>query len=99
MKKNNLKNKLVKVLCAVPTATATFLATNVTPVFAGTGISEIDTGMNNLKLLLIGIVSLIGVVVIVKGAMDLGSAVKDRDSSGMATGAGEIAWYYRCYLS
>ena len=64
---------------------------NANGILASTGIAQVDNGMNKLKLLGIGLVSAIGIIVLIKGGLDLGTALKDRDSSGMGTAAGEIA--------
>lgn len=89
MKMKSLKEKIkfaTKCFCA---GLVMAFATPFT-AFASTGVSTVDTAMNNLKILAIGIVSTIGVLVLVKGGMDLGSAFKERDSSGMSTAAGEL---------
>lgn len=69
---------------------------NTMPVYAAestgtsTGIPVIDNGMNIIKVTAIGIVSIIGVVLLAKGGMSMGTAISQRDSSGIATAAAEI---------
>lgn len=46
-------------------------------------IGQVTNGLNNLKLLFLGVVAIIGVIVLVKGVVDFSSALSDRDSSGM----------------
>lgn len=90
MKMKSLKEKIkfaTKCFCA---GLMMAFATPFT-AFASTGVSTVDNAMEKLKILAIGIVSTLGVVVLVKGGMDLGTAFKDRDTSGISTAAGELA--------
>lgn len=89
-KRGNKKDTVTRVAAGIGGA-ASMVATNAMSVFASTGVSEIDTGMNGIKTIAIGIVSIIGIVALVKGAMDLGTGISQRDNSGITTGAGEIA--------
>lgn len=91
MKKvENLYSKLKKALMvAGGSLYMTFASANY--VLADTGVGQVDAGLNTIKSLACGIVGMIGVIVLVKGAMDLGSAISQRDSSGMGTAAGELA--------
>lgn len=69
-----------------------FAMTMATKAYAAnTGVAEVDNGLRSIKTLGIGIVGGIGVIVLIKGGMDLGSALKDRDTSGMAQAGGELA--------
>lgn len=86
----NRKKKL-KNVAAVLATTQYFAMTMATRAYAGTGVAEVDNGLNAIKTLGIGIVGGIGVIVLIKGGMDLGSALKDRDTSGMAQAGGELA--------
>lgn len=62
------------------------------PVLADdSGVGTVDSGMKVIKTVAIGIVSTIGVVVLVKGIMNLGSAISQRDSTGMAQAGAECA--------
>lgn len=83
----NVKNVIVGASTAVITLSGSM------PVFAGTsstGISTVDTGMNVIKVAAIGIVSVIGVIGLAKGGMDLGTGVSQRDQQGIVQGAAEI---------
>lgn len=88
MKNKKLRNKVKKALYVVP-ATATMLATNITPVYAG-DMSIVTNAINKLVVLVCSAVAGIGAIVVAKGGMDLGTAIKDRDTSGIGTAAGEI---------
>ena len=57
---------------------------------AGTGVEQIDKGLNVIKTLGIGVCSAIGVVALVKGAIDFASGISQRDQSGIVTGGLEI---------
>lgn len=57
---------------------------------AGTGVEQIDEGLNVIKTLGIGVCSAIGVVVLVKGGIDFASGISQRDQSGIMTGGLEI---------
>lgn len=90
MKKN--LGKVKNLLCGIAGAAA-ITAANTMPVYAGvssTGVPAVDTGMNVIKVVAIGIVEVVGVIVLVKGAMDLGSGISQRDQSGIVQGAGEL---------
>lgn len=79
-----------KKFAAVVGGAGSFLLTTPMNVFATTGIGQVDNAIAKTKLLGIGIVSAIGIIVLIKGGLDLGSAFKDRDTSGMATAGGEM---------
>lgn len=59
-------------------------------VLTSTGVTEIDTGLNVIKTLGIGVCSTIGVVALVKGGIDFASGISQRDQSGIVTGGLEL---------
>ena len=59
-------------------------------VLTSTGVTEIDTGLNVIKTLGIGVCSAIGVVALVKGGIDFASGISQRDQSGIVTGGLEL---------
>ena len=73
----------------MPASATTFLAIYTTPVYA-TSIDAVMNALDALKLLACAIVGGIGAIVVIKGAMSLGTAIKDRDTTTIATAAGEI---------
>lgn len=99
MKKITMKKNCSKIknrICSTAGATAGVVSmtlANTMPVYAtgSTGISTVDTGMTVIKTAAIGIVSIIGVVALAKGAMDLGTGISQRDQQGITQGAAEIA--------
>ncbi|MBE5898256.1 MAG: hypothetical protein E7279_01485 [Lachnospiraceae bacterium] len=46
---------------------------------------EVITGLNNLKTLFMGAISIIGIIVLAKNIFDFASALQERDSQGMKT--------------
>lgn len=94
MKKNfsKIKNRISAVAGTTAGAVSITLA-NTVSVYASssTGVPAVDNGMNIIKIVAIGVVSTIGVIILAKGGMDLGSSVSQRDNNGMATAAAEIA--------
>lgn len=87
MKKCSQKlKKFASVVCGA----GSFLLTTPMNVFATTGIGQVDNAIAKAKLLGIGIVSTLGVFVLIKGVADFGSAFKERDTTGMATAGGAI---------
>lgn len=91
MKSKKVRN-LINGVATVTGVTAMTLA-STTPVLAtsSTGIAPVDTGMTVIKTAAIGIVSIIGVIGLAKGGMDLGTGISQRDQSGITTGAAEVA--------
>lgn len=64
--------------------TTAMLSANVMPVYASsTGVGEIDTGLNVIKVIGIGICESCGVIMLIKGGMEFSSAFSQRDGSGM----------------
>ena len=59
-------------------------------VLTSTGVTEIDTGLNVIKTLGIGVCTAIGVVALVKGGIDFASGISQRDQSGIVTGGLEL---------
>ena len=59
-------------------------------LLSSTGIEQIDTGLNVIKTLGIGVCSAMGVVALVKGGIDFASGISQRDQSGIVTGGLEI---------
>lgn len=71
--------------------TAAMLSANVMPVYAtSTGVGEIDGGLDVIKAIAIGICATVGIIGLVKGGMDLGTGVSQRDQSGIVQGAAEF---------
>ncbi len=60
-------------------------------LLSSTGIEQIDTGLNVIKTLGIGVCAAIGVPALVKGGIDFASGISQRDQSGIVTGGLEIA--------
>lgn len=87
-KKNFIKQKLAWAAIWIPLQ----ICTQANMVFAGkdgtrtgsssTGVPEIDTALTILKGILMGIVSAIGVIIIVKNLSDFSQAFQQHDSSG-----------------
>lgn len=64
--------------------TTAMLSANVMPVYASsTGVGEIDSGLNVIKVIGIGICESAGVIMLIKGGMDFSSAFAQRDASSM----------------
>ena len=89
MKKN--LGKVKNLLCGI--AGAAITVANTMPVFAtsSTGVPIVDKGMSVIKMVAIGIVEVIGVIGLVKGGMDLGTGISQRDQTGITQGAAEFA--------
>lgn len=89
MKANFKKAK--NLICGVAGAAA-MTAANTMPVYAASssGVPIVDQGMNIIKVIAIGIVEVIGIIGLVKGGMDLGSGVSQRDQQGITQGAAEF---------
>lgn len=60
-------------------------------LLSSTGIEQVDTGLNVIKTLGIGVCAAIGVPALVKGGIDFASGISQRDQSGIVTGGLEIA--------
>lgn len=56
-----------------------------------TGVPVIDKAFATIKAILLGIVALIGAIILIKGIMDCGNGIDQRDSSGIYDGLREIA--------
>lgn len=56
----------------------------------GTGVAEIDTGLNVIKTIGIGVCSVIGILGLIKGGIDFASGLSQRDQSGIVTGGLEL---------
>lgn len=93
MKKFSKKARNLVNGVATATGAATMVLASSTPVFAtsSTGIGPVDTGMTVIKTAAIGIVSIIGVIGLAKGGMDLGTGISQRDQQGITQGAAEVA--------
>ena len=91
MKNSKKARKFTNAIATVAGAVSMVIA-NTTPVFAtsSTGIAQVDTGMTVIKTVAIGLVSVIGVIGMVKGGMDLGTGISQRDTSGITQGAAEL---------
>lgn len=85
--------KLTKVTDKVAIVGGAFIGTVLSPVmvYANGGDNEVLGQMNKLKVLVFGIVGAIGAVTLGKGIMSMGTAISQRDTSGMATAAADIA--------
>lgn len=71
--------------------TTAMLSANVMPVYASsTGVGEIDSGLNVIKVIGIGICESAGVIMLIKGGMDFSSALAQRDASSMGLAAAVI---------
>lgn len=94
MKKNfsKIKNRICSTAGATAGVVSMTLA-NTMSVYASssTGVAAVDNGMKIVKIVAIGVVSTIGVIILAKGGMDLGSSISQRDNNGIATAAAEIA--------
>lgn len=91
--KKNFKKIKDRIAAGVGTfmGTTAMLSANVMPVYASsTGVGEIDTSLTVIKVLGIGICESVGIIVIIKGGMEFGSAFSQRDSTGMQQGAAII---------
>lgn len=92
MKKNfsKIKNRISAVAGTTAGAVSMTLA-NTMPVYAttSTGIPIVDKGMTIIKVCAIGLCEIIGIIGLVKGGMDLGTGVSQRDMSGIVQGAAE----------
>lgn len=82
----NLKNSL-----PVIAGTASCILNDTNVALAGTGVAEVDTGMNVIKTLAIGVCSVVGIIGIVKGGMTFSSGISQRDQSGIVSGGLELA--------
>lgn len=63
---------------------------NILLTTTGTGIAEIDAGLNVIKAIGIGICSAVGVLGLIKGGITLASGLSQRDQSGFITGGLEL---------
>ena len=59
-------------------------------VLTSTGVTEIDTGLNVIKTIGIGVCSVIGILGLIKGGIDFASGLSQRDQSGIVTGGLEL---------
>lgn len=97
MKKNfsKIKNRISAVAGTTAGAVSMTLAYTM-PVYAttstgtSTGIPIVDKGMAIIKVCAIGLCEILGVIGLVKGGMDLGTGVSQRDMSGIIQGAAEF---------
>lgn len=85
-------NKLTKVKTCIATVagSATMVAMIVMPAYAGSGVAEIDNGINVIKAIGIALVSGAGVIALIKGAMDLFTGITQRDQASTKDGALEV---------
>lgn len=83
--------KLTKATDKAAIVVGTFIGTAMSPVMVYAGDNEVLGQMNKLKVFVFGIVGAIGAVTLGKGIMSMGTAISQRDTSGMATAAAEIA--------
>lgn len=91
--KKNFKKIKDRIAVGVRTfiGTTAMLSANVMPVYASsTGVGEIDAGLTVLKVIGIGICESAGIIVLIKGGMEFGSAFSQRDGSGMGQAAAVI---------
>lgn len=93
---SKIKNRISAVAGTTAGAVSMTLA-NTMPVYAtsstgvsSTGVPIVDNGMAIIKVCAIGICEIIGVIGLVKGGMDLGTGVSQRDQSGIVQGAAEF---------
>lgn len=88
-KVKNLINGAVRITAGA----AAITVMNTMPIYAASssGIPAVDNGMNVIKVAAIGIVSVIGIIMLAKGGMSMGTAISQRDNTGIATAAAEIA--------
>lgn len=83
----NLKNTL-----PVIAGVASYVLTDTNVALAeGTGVDQIDSGLNIVKGIAIGVCCIIGIIAFVKGILDLGSGIPQRDQTGIVTGGLECA--------
>lgn len=75
--KNKIKNLKLKLLVSLITGMA---LTPVSAVFAETGVSGVDTGVNNLTTFIKGIVRGVGVIFLVLGLYKLGASFRTQDA-------------------
>lgn len=77
-KKGNRLNRIVKTASGlIFAAELTFMTS---PVYAA---NEIKNGMNSLKDLVLGVVTTIGIIMIVKNVLEFAGAYQQQDSSSM----------------
>lgn len=96
MKRNDLhfsvKEKLVLGLAYIPLlagldTTSVWATTSNT----GTGVTQVDTALSTLKTIMIGVVSAIGIIILVKNISDFAQSFQQQDSQGMHMAAKGIA--------
>ncbi len=97
MKKDHFKNKCKKATLMAGSAFLMAAAKSQSVlassggVTTSTGIPQIDSILNTLKLLFLGIVGGIGLIILIKSIGDTAQAYQERDSHGMYDGARGIA--------
>lgn len=62
-----------------------------TSTTTGTGVQEIDAVLSAIKTLFLGLVTAIGLIILIKGIADTAQAYQQQDSHGMYDGAKGIA--------
>lgn len=75
--KNKIKNLKLKLLVSLITG---MTLAPVPPIFADTGVTGVDTGLNNLTTFIRGIIRGVGVIFLVLGLYKLAASFRTQDA-------------------